>query len=104
MRKKYQSYRILPARTVSATHPSMVLKKQYNYSAVLGKTTPVFSRMYLIKYFKYQGQIQINTNLYGHFQQFQIQMAYLNTNTITYLTPTLVTTFSSIFGPWMITD
>ena len=36
---------------------SMVLKKQYNYSAVLGKNTPVFSRMYLIKYFKYQGHM-----------------------------------------------
>ena len=36
---------------------SMVLKKQYNYSAVLGKNTSVFSRMYLIKYFKYQGHV-----------------------------------------------
>ena len=81
-----------------------VLKKQYNYSAELGKNTPVFSRMYLFKYFKYQGQIQINTNLYSHFQQFQIQITYLNPNTIRYLTPTLVTTFRSIFGSLMITD
>ena len=27
MRKKYQSYRILPARTVSATHPRIFEKK-----------------------------------------------------------------------------
>ena len=60
--------------------------------------------MYLIKYFKYQGQIQINTNLYSHFQQFQIQIMYLNPNTIRYLTPTLMTIFCSIFGPLMITD